>query len=154
LFGHSAGAQFLSRVAAFGLPKDAKRIVIANPSTYVLPSIEEPSPFGSRGVFNEVEGEKQLRAYLELPITIYLGENDTGDKNLVQTRSAMRQGHDRLERGHFAFDMAKSVAQAKGWNFGWRMVTVDGVGHSSQRMLRADEATEALRAAKEPEAVH
>jgi poly(3-hydroxybutyrate) depolymerase len=36
LLGHSAGAQFLSRVAAF-VPNAARRIVIANPSTYVLP---------------------------------------------------------------------------------------------------------------------
>jgi pimeloyl-ACP methyl ester carboxylesterase len=154
LFGHSAGGQFLSRVAAFALPKDAKRIVIANPSTYVLPSTEEPAPFGLGRVFNGPEGEKQLRAYLELPITIYLGEDDTGDEDLVQTRTAMRQGDNRLERGQFAFDMAKSIAKAKGWSFGWRMVTVGGVGHSSRRMLRADEALEALTATKEPELVH
>jgi pimeloyl-ACP methyl ester carboxylesterase len=153
LFGHSAGAQFLSRVAAFGLPKDAKRIVIANPSTYVLPSTDEPAPFGLGGVFSEAEGEKQLRAYLQLPITIYVGEDDTGDKYLVQTRSAMRQGDNRLDRGQYTFDMAKSLAQAKGWDFGWRLVTVDGVGHSARRMLRSDDAMEAFDAAKEPEGV-
>ena len=154
LFGHSAGAQFLSRVAAFSLPRDANRIVIANPSTYVLPSTEEPAPYGLGGVFDKAEGEKQVRAYLELPITIYLGQDDIGDKNLAQTGSAKRQGDNRLERGQFAFTMAQSIAQAKGWNFGWRMVTVDGVGHSSRRMLKADEALEAFSAAKEPEAVH
>ncbi|MDO5530229.1 MAG: hypothetical protein Q4F71_12575, partial [Paracoccus sp. (in: a-proteobacteria)] len=37
LFGHSAGGQFLSRVAAYDLPEGVERVVIANPSTYVLP---------------------------------------------------------------------------------------------------------------------
>jgi hypothetical protein len=39
LFGHSAGAQCLSRFAAF-THSDAFRIVLANPSTYVWPSRE------------------------------------------------------------------------------------------------------------------
>ena len=44
LFGHSAGGQFLSRVAAFAPPSDAMRVVIANPSSYVMPSLAEPAP--------------------------------------------------------------------------------------------------------------
>ncbi|MGU7769232.1 hypothetical protein ACV229_03495 [Burkholderia sp. MR1-5-21] len=40
LLGHSAGAQFLDRVAASGAP-DAARIVIANSSTCVMPSTAE-----------------------------------------------------------------------------------------------------------------
>jgi poly(3-hydroxybutyrate) depolymerase len=39
LIGHSAGGQFLSRVAAF-VPAAGVRYVIANPSTWVLPSTE------------------------------------------------------------------------------------------------------------------
>jgi poly(3-hydroxybutyrate) depolymerase len=142
LFGHSAGAQYLSRVAAFNPPLDASQIVIANPSTYVLPTTKEPVPYGMGGVFDPAEGERQLRAYLELPITIYLGEDDTGDEDLSQTSSAMKQGDNRLERGQFAFDLAKSVAQAKGWDLRWRLVTAPGVGHTARGMLGADQATE------------
>jgi len=40
LIGHSAGGQFLARVAAYTAP-DAVHIVIANPSTRVLPSTKE-----------------------------------------------------------------------------------------------------------------
>ena len=153
LFGHSAGGQFLSRVAAFSLPKDATRIVIANPSTYVLPSTDEPAPYGLGGVFSLTEAENQLRAYLELPITIYLGEDDTGDKNLSQSAAAKRQGDTRLERGERAFEMASSTAKAKGWNFRWRMVKAPDIGHSAGGMLRADQALEAFTAS-EPELAH
>lgn len=142
LFGHSAGAQFLSRVAAFQPPLDASRIVIANPSTYVLPSMKEPAPYGLGGIYGPAEGEKQLKTYLELPITIYLGGEDTGDEDLAQTATAMRQGENRLERGELTFEAAKSLASAKGWNFKWRLVTAPGVGHTARGMLEADEVTE------------
>ncbi len=150
LFGHSAGAQFLSRVAAFQPPLDASRIVIANPSTYVLPTTKEPVPYGLGGMYDPVEGEKRLKAYLELPITIYLGEDDTGDEDLAQTSSAMRQGENRLERGELTFESAKSLAQAKGWDFRWSLVRAPGVGHTARGMLGTDKMIEVF-ALKEPE---
>ncbi len=151
LFGHSAGAQFLSRVAAFHPPSNASRIVIANPSTYVLPSTNEPAPYGLGGVYDQAEAERQLRAYLQLPITIYLGKDDTDDENLSKTPSAMQQGANRLERGQFTFDLAKSIAKAKGWEFRWRMITAPDVGHTARGMLSADSAKDAsAQAEKEP----
>jgi len=39
LLGHSAGSQFLERLAAF-VPTQARRIVVANPGSYVSPSLE------------------------------------------------------------------------------------------------------------------
>lgn len=144
LFGHSAGAQFLSRVAAFYPPLDALKIVIANPSTYVLPSTSEAAPYGLGGVFSPAEEEERLKAYLELPITIYLGKNDTGDKNLLKSPTAVRQGATRLERGYFTFNLAKSTALAKGWDLRWRLVVAKGVGHSAKEMLGADTVAEAF----------
>lgn len=140
LFGHSAGGQFLSRVAAFGLPADARRIVIANPSTYVLPSLDEDAPYGLGNAFDKRSGEKQLREYLKLPLTVYLGDEDTGDKDLTQNGPAMRQGENRLERGENFFELGHSVAKENGWEFGWRLVKARSVGHSARKMLSADEA--------------
>jgi pimeloyl-ACP methyl ester carboxylesterase len=144
LFGHSAGGQFLSRVAAFALPTNTSRIVIANPSTYVLPLLEEPAPYGIGGVFDPKESEEHLRRYLQLPITIYLGLDDTGHKNLTQNDEAMRQGGNRLERGEFVFRLAHSVAEANGWEFQWQLVRTPGVGHSSRGMLESEDALKAL----------
>ena len=45
LLGHSAGGQFLDRLAAF-VPTEARRIVVANPGSYVAPSWRWPHPMG------------------------------------------------------------------------------------------------------------
>jgi dienelactone hydrolase len=145
LFGHSAGGQFLSRVAAFALPADAERIVVANPSSYIVPSLEEAAPYGFGGVFtDEAVAEAQLRAYLALPLTIYIGDDDTGDKDLLDNEPARRQGRHRRERGERVYAAAAALAQAQGWPFGWNKVYATGVGHSARGMLAAEEALTAF----------
>jgi pimeloyl-ACP methyl ester carboxylesterase len=144
LIGHSAGGQFLSRIAAF-IPTDAQRIVIANPSTHVWPDLTVQAPFGMGGVYPEATGEAALRRYLELPITIYLGDEDTGDKNLNQTPEGMSQGATRRERGLNVFAVAQKLAQANAWTFNWRLVKAEGIGHNAGRMLSSPSAWQALR---------
>ena len=75
LFGHSAGGQFLDRLAAF-VPTEARRIVVANAGSYVFPSLEIDAPFGLGKVYSGAQGEAALRRYLEQPLTIYLGLGD------------------------------------------------------------------------------
>ncbi|HEY9360298.1 MAG TPA: hypothetical protein VIQ50_07695 [Xanthobacteraceae bacterium] len=75
LFGHSAGGQFLDRLAAF-VPTEARRIVVANAGSYVFPSLEIDAPFGLGKVYSGTQGEAALRRYLEQPLTIYLGQGD------------------------------------------------------------------------------
>jgi hypothetical protein len=143
LFGHSAGGQFLSRVAAFAPPPDAERIVIANASTHVLASLDEPAPYGLGDVFGPA-ATGQLRTYLALPVTIYLGTEDTEDEDLTDTVEARRQGADRLERGRAAFALARETALRNGWTFGWRLVEASGVGHSARDMLGSERADDAF----------
>jgi len=140
LIGHSAGAQFLSRVAAY-TPNSARRMVVTNPSTYVLASLDEPPPYGFRGL---PDAENMLRAYLAEPVTIYLGQEDIGSENLAIGDAAERQGATRFERGERAFHQAAQTAQTHGWPCNWRLVELRGVGHSAKKMLEADEAVEAL----------
>ena len=144
LFGHSAGGQFLSRVAAFAPPGDAERIVIANPSIYVLPSLEEPVPYGFAGLFDGSAAEEQISAYLALPITIYLGADDTGDKDLLETEVALRQGKNRFDRGKYIFREAQLSAKKNGRAFSWKLVVVPGVGHSARSMLELDQIMDAF----------
>lgn len=144
LFGHSAGAQFLSRIAAYQPPSGVERIVIANPSAHVLASKSESIPYGFLGLVEPDETGERMRKYLSLPITIYLGQDDRGGKLLVKDEGAMRQGANRYERGIFAFRQARRVAREKSWPFGWKLVVVPNVGHSSSRMLASSQAEKAF----------
>ena len=74
LLGHSSGAQFVSRVAAFS-STGAAGIVVANSSTWVLPSTTIASPFGLGRT--EAATDDGLRAYLAQPITVLAGTDDT-----------------------------------------------------------------------------
>ena len=76
LYGHSAGGQFLSRVAAYERIPGITRYVIANPSTHVLPSLSEAVPYGFDLLSTDPAERAALQEYLALPITIYLGEDD------------------------------------------------------------------------------
>ena len=143
LLGHSAGAQFLDRVAAF-VPTQARRIVVANPGTYVLASLEVAAPYGLGKVYAGAEGEAQLRRYLEQPLTIYLGEDDTKEDDRNEDADAIAQGVSRFERGTNTFNRAKALAQARGWPFNWRLVELPDVGHNARRMFSAPQASEAL----------
>lgn len=150
LWGFSAGGQFLSRVAAFEQP-DARRIVLGGPSTYVLPLLGshpsgEGAPYGLGGVYGSEEEQTKLRAYLSLPLSLYIGgaDNDPNDPLLTSTSAAMRQGTDRLDRGIRTLALGKSIAEQNGWFFGWRLVIGPEIGHASGAMLRSRRVLEAL----------
>ena len=143
MLGHSAGAQFLSRLAAF-VPNQAKRIVIANPSTYVVPSLSTKAPYGFGGVYSAGADEAELQRYLALPLTVYLGQEDTGDEDRNDNREAVAQGKTRYERGHNVYRAASDLARSRGWTFNWRLVEAPGVGHTARKMFAAPQALAAL----------
>lgn len=140
VIGHSAGAQFLSRFAAF-IPNQARRIVIANPSTWVLPSLADAPPYGFGGV---PAAETLLRHFLAAPVTVFLGQEDKGSKNLVENDAAEAQGATRFARGENTFHQAEAVAREHAWPFNWRLVEVPGVGHNAKSMLASPQAADAL----------
>lgn len=144
LIGHSAGGQALSRFAAF-VPNAARRIVIANPSTWVWPSRAERFPYGFGGLPGPLADDAALQRYLAQPVVVLLGTADTRrDNNLNLREGTERQGRNRLERGRNAFDAARQLARERGWAFNWQLVEVPGVGHSARRMFGSPEALAAL----------
>lgn len=144
LFAHSAGAQFIGRTAAFASTGGA-RIVLINPSTWVLPSADVAVPYGFDGVGSAPQIEHALRTYLALPITVLLGTADTGTFNLAMDPSAMAQGANRLQRGRNTFAMAEKVARERGWTFGWRKIEAEGAGHREMEMFNTGAAVEAVQ---------
>ena len=144
LIGHSAGGQFLVRLAAF-MPESARRIVAANPGSELFPSRELPFGYGFGGLPPELSSDAVLRAYLAAPLTLYLGTSDTvEDKDFDRSPAAMRQGSSRLERGRACFELARGLAASRHWTFNWRKVEIAGVGHSATRMFNGREVEEAL----------
>ena len=143
LLGHSAGSQFLERLAAF-VPTQARRIVVANPGSYVSPSLDVAAPYGLGKVYAGADGEAQLRRYLEQPLTIYLGEGDTHVDDRDDSPEARAQGGSRHERGVNVFNAGRTLAQERGWTFNWRLVELPGVGHSAQKMFAAPQLADAL----------
>lgn len=141
LIGHSAGAQFLGRVAAY-TPTGATQIVLANPSTYVLPSLQDDPPYGFRGM---ADGEALLRRYLALPLTVLLGEADVLSKDLADDPPARTQGATRFERGQRTFAAAQAEARKHDWLFKWRLLTVPGIGHDATAMFASPQALQALQ---------
>jgi len=143
LVGHSAGAQFIGRLSAF-TAHDARRIVLANPGSYLAPTRRRTFPYGFGGLPDDLNKDDALRRYLALPITIYVGTEDRRRKGLDKSPGAERQGKSRYERGREIFRLARETAASKGWPFGWRLVEAPGVGHNSQDMYGAPTALEAL----------
>ncbi len=144
MFGHSAGAQFLSRVVAYARPEGVARFVLANPSTYVVPSVDWEAPYGFGGLPPTLFDGSEIRRYLEAPLTIYLGLEDVGSEDLTSNEFADRQGANRLDRGRRTFQNAYEVAKRRGWMYGWSLVEVPGVGHTARGMLNASELAVAL----------
>jgi pimeloyl-ACP methyl ester carboxylesterase len=144
LIGHSGGGQFLFRSAAFA-PLDAKGIAASNSGTVTFPRKDWTFPYGLGGLPEEVVNDDALRRFLAQPLTLYLGLGDTErDEYLDVKPAADLQGQTRLERNRNAFQAWKELARERGWEFRWRVVTVDGVGHEHEQMFDAPEARAAL----------
>jgi poly(3-hydroxybutyrate) depolymerase len=144
LFGHSAGAQMLSRVMAYDQPSGADLVIIANPSSYAAASLIEKAPFGFGSIADIGQREALARAYLASPLVLALGENDTGVDRLDGGPMARRQGRNRLERGFAAFAAAEALARARNWPFRWRLAIVPEAGHCSRAMLRSTVVAEMI----------
>ena len=143
VMGHSAGAQFLSRVAAYQ-PDEARSFIVANPSTWVRARLDIAAPYGFGPPFPPAQAEAALRRYLSLPMTVLLGADDTGSRNLADSDEAEAQGATRIERGQSVFAEAEQTARTHGWPLGWRLSILPGVGHNARRMLAAPGAFDAL----------
>jgi poly(3-hydroxybutyrate) depolymerase len=143
--GHSAGGQFLARLAAFR-PEGPVRIIAANPGSHLFPTRDADFGYGFGALPTEWSDDASLRRYLAAPLTFYLGTADTDPnaKSLDRSAAALRQGASRYERGHACFAFARALAAERGWSFSWRLVEAAGVGHDAAMMFAAPEAMEAV----------
>jgi len=144
ILGHSAGGQFAMRMAALQ-DTGAERIIAANPGSVLMPTLDQPWGYGFGGLGDKHGTEAQIQRFLAAPLTLYLGTaDDVPDENFDQSKEAMQQGAGRHQRGLAAYWTAKTMAQQKGWEFGWRLVEAPGVAHNAARMFGHDHCATAL----------
>ncbi len=140
LFGHSAGGQFVQRMALFRADSRASVIVAANPGWYTMPEWRkekstDPFPYSLVG---SPAGADELRSALSRRFILLLGErdDDPDDENLLNTEGAKRQGASRLDRGENFFKMATTAANDLGVKFAWELDEVPDVAHSGETMSK------------------
>jgi pimeloyl-ACP methyl ester carboxylesterase len=144
LIGHSAGGQFLVRMAAF-LPGEAVRIVAANAGSHLFPTVEQEFGYGFGGLPPELCSDDVMRRYLAARLTLYQGTGDVlPSNNFDQSPAGMKQGAHRLARGRAAFEFAQKLARERGWAFHWRKVETPDIGHQAAFMFAASEVEDAL----------
>jgi pimeloyl-ACP methyl ester carboxylesterase len=153
IIGHSAGGQFVMRMSAFQ-DTGAERLVAANPGTVLLPVRSMPFGYGFGALPEELANDERLQRYLEAPLTIYLGTaDDAPDEHFDGSAHGMQQGGGRHQRGLACYWTGKTVAELRGWKFGWQLVEAPGVGHDHARMFaHAQCAAALLGAAPVPDA--
>jgi pimeloyl-ACP methyl ester carboxylesterase len=141
LFGHSAGAQFVHRMALLMPENRASVVVAANAGWYLMPEWRKDkdafkyphSLVGSPG------GEGELRTALGRRLVVLLGEQDTktDDPDLDKSEGSMKQGANRFERGEAFFAAATGAARDLGAKLAWELAYVPGAGHDASKMARA-----------------
>ncbi len=135
LIGHSAGGQFLLRMAAFS-QEGAARIVAANPGSHLFPDRERPFGYGFGNLPEVLSNNSVIRRYLAQPLTLYLGTADAApDDYFDASLEAMKQGSGRYQRGMANYLFASRLARQRGWKFGWRLVEAPGVAHDHEKMF-------------------
>lgn len=137
VFGHSAGAQFAHRMLLMNDYPELSKVVAANPGWLTILDESAKFPYGLKNIMSSFDVE----AVLSKRLILMAGTEDVyNDDNLRMTRKAMLQGENRLERTLNAYKHAKKIADDNNYEFNWKFVPVEGVGHDSRRM-----APEALR---------
>jgi len=144
IIGHSAGGQFVSRMAAFQ-DTGAERLVAANPSSWPFPTRALLYTYGFGGLPESLSNDEMIRKFLAQPLTIYLGTADnTPDKDTDMSDGALVEGSARYQRGKAFFQFAKTIAERKKWDFNWHLVEAEGVNHDHGKMFNHPNCEKAL----------
>jgi poly(3-hydroxybutyrate) depolymerase len=138
IYGHSAGGQFVHRLALLMPQARYRRAVAANAGYYTLPTITGPDPYPF-SLKNTPATAETLKTDFGRELIVLLGEEDIdpNDPDLYHSLEADKQGLYRFARGQYFYKMGKESAEAAKAKFHWKRVIVPGVGHSNERMAAA-----------------
>lgn len=133
-WGHSGGAQFLSRFVLYMPDSKLAMAVCSNAGWYTVPEYGVSFPYG---LDNGLLPEADLRNALSKKMIIHLGQADT-----VQTSSGLRhnsvvdtqQGLYRLVRGRYFYATSQAMADSLQTCFHWETYEVPAIDHDAQAM--------------------
>ena len=136
IYGHSAGGQFVHRLALFMPQARYETAITANAGWYTMPTFDKKFPYGLKGSAGTPE---TLKKAFGRRLVILLGERDTdaNDPHLRKSSAASRQGANRLERGQAFHATARQEAEDLGTTLNWRLETVPGAAHLQHQMMPA-----------------
>jgi len=141
IFGHSAGGQFVQRMALFRPDNRARLMIAANPGWYTMPEWRkdkgaEPFPYS---LVNAPAGETELRQALAKRVIVMAGEKDSDpdDEKLNQSAGAKKQGESRLERAENFIKASTAAAQELGVKLAWEYSEVPDTAHDAAAMSKA-----------------
>lgn len=137
IYGHSAGGQFVHRLAMFLPQARYATAIAANTGWYTMPTFTgKRFPYGLR---KSGHSQERLRKAFGRHLVVLLGERDTdaGDPHLRQSTGARRQGGNRLERGRAFYGTASREAEKLGVKLSWELRTVPGAAHFDPQMMPA-----------------
>lgn len=134
IYGHSAGAQFVHRMAMFMPEARFQTAIAANSGWYTMPTFEVEYPYGLKDAPNSPE---TLRAAFGGDLVVLLGERDTdpSDPYLRNSPEVVGQGENRFVRGHNFHASAKGEAAKLGADFRWRLETAPDAQHLDAEMM-------------------
>ena len=136
IYGHSAGAQFVHRMAMFADKPRFDAAIAANAGWYTLPVVDQAFPYG---LANAPIDAARMRANFSRPMLILLGDKDVDPNHASLRRDAASdlQGTYRFARGQNFFRVASEDAKRQGVPLAWKLEIVPDVAHDSAGMTSA-----------------
>lgn len=131
LYGHSAGGQFVHRLALYQRNARFSHAIAANAGAYSAVD-DQRFPYG----LGANSPEADVEAFLGRRLTILLGQKDRNRtaKVLLRSPEALIQGPHRLARGRFFYQSGRKAAAARDAAFNWRIVEAPHAGHSNRAL--------------------
>jgi pimeloyl-ACP methyl ester carboxylesterase len=136
LFGHSGGAQFAHRYL-MAYPHRVARAVVAGAGWYTFPDTASKFPYGIRSSRRLPGVTFNPEAYLQVPVTVMVGANDT-EPHLLRgsDRVNLQQGRTRVERARNWVAAMHAQATAHGVVPRVEHVELPNAGHSFADLCR------------------
>ena len=132
IWGHSAGAQFVSRFAYFKPDAKVRLIMPANAGWYMLPRIATAYPCGAKHAQLDFTAEDMMNYTLRQGI-VFRGTRDTNPNEPTTGGCMDEQGKGRFARAGYFYAAIQRVNP----DTTWKLVDVLNVDHDGQRMAKA-----------------